>query len=274
MSSSGTKDWFLTRSQDWEPGRILSLGQVILNPKNPGDAIFTKTTSCVSIPGDYIRDRSERKNVTIHLESKLNASFKLWGEINGAPLAGKLYGETKKESEAKWLLKKLETETFLPDLEYVEKILKAGDVPTAIKWWKLRRRIFLVTGVRIARGATISASDVDKSSVGGALKGDGSTQNIPAKGGFDVNMGHDTKQVETVEESSDFVFAYRLHEINWIAGLDKKAYTDGDTQAISDDDAEKLNPDELADEEDEDESITGYELDGLKLVQEGVDMVE
>jgi hypothetical protein len=271
-------DWFLTRTQVYEPGKILSLGQVLLNPRNPGDALFAKATSFVTITDDYIRDRGERKNVTMQVEAKLKASFKLWGKINGAPVAAKLHGERKKETEAKWTLKRLESDMFSPDLEYVEQVLKAGDVPASTKWWKLRRRIFLVTGVRIARGAITSVSNENKSSVGGEVQGDGSSQNAFVKGGIEANREHGTKKVETSEESSDFVFAYRLHEITWIAGVDKQVYDGGDTEAVPDDDTAGLNPDALTDEdEDEDgeeEEITGYELDGLRLLSGEDDMVE
>lgn len=64
-------------------------------------------------------------------------------------------------------------------------------------------------------------------------------------------------------ESSDFVFAYRLHEITWIAGVDKHVYTGGDTEAVH----ECLAPADQQLKNDEDE-ITGYELGGLELFED------
>jgi hypothetical protein len=263
LSSKTAKDWILTRSQTYQPDKSLRLGQVLLHPRQPADALFSKPSSFVPIPVEYTRDFGERKNVTVELESKLDASFTAWGKLNDASVVAKAHAETNRQTIRKWVLRNLESETFLPELEYVERILKAGDVPSATRWWKLQLRIFLVTGVRIARGASVCITDLDKSSAGVEAKADGSCQNIPAQGGLDTELRQEMKHVEKAEESSDFVFAYRLHEITWIAGVDKHIYTSGDTEAVHED----LTPFDQQVKNDEDE-IIGYEIDGLELFEE------
>ncbi|KAF3074331.1 hypothetical protein CFAM422_003353 [Trichoderma lentiforme] len=266
-SSNTTKTWILTRSQTYEPGKSLCLGQVLLNPRQPADALFSKASSFLPIPAEYIRDFGERKNVTITIESKLNASFTAWGKLNGTPVTAKGHAETNKETTKKWILQKLESESFLPDLEYVREILNKGDVPDATKWWKLQRRIFLVTGVRIARGASVSATDSHKNSVGIKVGVDGITQSVPVQAGLGAAIGRQTEQTEKAEESSDFVFAYRLHEITWIAGVDKHVYTGGDVEAVHESHASVDQ--EVKDDADE---ITGYELESLELFDEEDDV--
>lgn len=263
LSSKATKDWILTNTQTYEPGKSLRLGQVLLHPRRPADALFSKPSSFPPIPAEYIRDVGERKNVNVEIESKLDTSFAAWGKLNGAPVAAKAHAETNKETTRRWMLKKLESETFLPELEYVEKILKSGDVPAATRWWKLQLRVFLVTGVRIARGASVSITDLHQSSAGIDGEIDGLTWNIPAQSGLHADFKREMKHAEKAEESSDFVFAYRLHEITWIAGVDRHVYTGGDTEAVH----ECLAPADQQLKNDEDE-ITGYELDGLELFED------
>ncbi|KAJ5100791.1 hypothetical protein N7456_006843 [Penicillium angulare] len=263
LSSKTNKDWILTNSQTYEPSKSLRLGQVLLHPRQPAGALFSAPSSFPPIPAEYIRDFGERKNVNVEIESKLDTAFAAWGKLNGAPVAAKAHAEINRETTRKWMLKKLESETFLPELEYVEKILKAGDVPAATKWWKLQHRIFLVTGVRIARGASVSITDLRQSSAGVDGGVDGLSWNIPAQSGLSTDVKREIKHAERAEESSDFIFAYRLHEITWIAGVDKHVYTGGDTEAVHD----CLAPAGQQHKTDEDE-ITGYELDGLEVFED------
>ncbi|UKZ72809.1 hypothetical protein TrVFT333_000446 [Trichoderma virens FT-333] len=266
-ASETTKTWILTRSQTYEPGKSLRLGQVLLDPRQPADALFSKSSSFLPIPEEYTRDLGERKNVTITVESKLNASFTAWGKLNGAPVTAEGHAETNHGTTKKWILQKLESETFLPELEYVKEILKRGDVPAAIKWWKLQRRIFLVTGVRIARGASVSETGSHKTSASIKTGVDESSQGVPVQASLGAALGQETEQTEKAEESSDFVFAYRLHEITWIAGVDKRVYTGGDVESVR----ESHAPVDQQVKSDTDE-ITGYELESLELFDEEDDV--
>ncbi|KAL7908290.1 hypothetical protein GGI35DRAFT_57445 [Trichoderma velutinum] len=266
-SSKTAKTWILTRSQTYEPGKSLRLGQVLLHPRQPADALFSKPSSFLPIPADYTRDLGEKKNVTIAIESKLNASFTAWSKLNGTPDTAKGLAETNQGTTRKWILQKLESETFLPELEYVKEILNKGDVPAATKWWKLQLRIFLVTGVRIARGASVSVTDLHKTSVSIKAGVDGSSQGVPVQVGLGAALGQETEQTENAEESSDFVFAYRLHEITWIAGVDKHVYAGGDVEAVR----ESHAPVDQQVKNDTDE-ITGYELESLELFDEEDDI--
>ncbi|EHK26041.1 uncharacterized protein TRIVIDRAFT_63373 [Trichoderma virens Gv29-8] len=267
-ASKTTKTWILTRSQTYEPGKSLRLGQVLLDPRRPADALFSKSSSFLPIPAEYTRDLGEKNNVTIKVESKLNASFTAWGKLNSTPVTAKGNAATNQWTTKKWILQKLESETFLPELEYVKEILKRGDVPAATKWWRLQRRIFLVTGVRIARGASVSL-ETDSHKTSASIKAglDGSSQGVPVQAGLGAALGQETEQIEKAEESSDFVFAYRLHEITWIAGVDKRVYTGGDVESVR----ESHAPVDQQVKSDADE-ITGYELESLELFDEEGDV--
>ncbi|KAK3367709.1 hypothetical protein B0H63DRAFT_535760 [Podospora didyma] len=258
MTSSADKNWFLTPSQGFEPGKSLVLGQVLKNPRQPGDAVFSTAS-----------------------DLKLENSFSIWTQIRGAPLAAKVQSQKTRSAEGEWKLKTLESEMFVPDFKYVRQVLQAGDVPEETKWWRLNWSLYLVTGVRIARGASVWTSDADTSSTTLEGSGDGSAHNVPVSGGAGVTRSAENVRQTTVEETSDFVYAYRLHEIRWIPCVSKKVATFGDTQATGGHGGEEagLNPDEQAEldemeADEEDQEVEGYDIEGLVPIAGYDGMVE
>lgn len=95
------------------------------------------------------------KDVNIELDDHLTLSFRAFCKATGVNVGGDTSAGASSDSTTKWHLKKLDFEGFLPSLTYVKDALKSGDVPSKTQWWKLRRRLYMVTGLRIERGSSI-----------------------------------------------------------------------------------------------------------------------
>jgi hypothetical protein len=53
-----------------------------------------------------------------------------------------------------YTFKKIDTEFFQPDKQYIKKSLKADEVGTFMKEEKYKTPVYMITGMKIARGAT------------------------------------------------------------------------------------------------------------------------
>ena len=116
----------------------------------------------------------------------------------------------------------------------------------------------MVTGVRIARGASMKASESAEWDIKAKGEGDASSQGLPIKAGAEANASRSHSEDVRAEKLSDFVFAYRLNEITWHGWVSQKPYTHGETAALGGSSGE--------DEEDNHASIEyeGYELERIK----------
>lgn len=250
------KNWVFTRSQDFEPGKTLSLGQILEDAFQPASALIPENQ--IPPPPGLTRDNVSKKNVKFQFQDKLSSSFEAYCEAKGAPIGANVHGSRTKESQASWQLDSLSSETFVPSLEYVKTALGSGDVGSKIQWWKARRRIFMVTGVRIAKGGSKNTSKEETKKFGGKIEADGEQENVPLKGGAEIEHEESSAQAEQAEEITDFIFAYRLNEITYRAWISHKPIAHGHTAGKDDGEQEE-------DYEDEDTlpGPDGYELTGL-----------
>src|SRR5271156_5975722 len=174
-SSKHEKDWVLTAGQDYPPHGHLCLGQILEDPFQPASGL---------IPSDKISKvikstTTRRKSVKM----ELNDSLDLWATTPQASMKVETGYESQRSSTALWHFDILETNTFQPSLDYVEKALHSGDVPRKTQWWKIRRALYMVTGLRTARGATLVTSESEKSDFRASTEGDATAKGIAFKAG-------------------------------------------------------------------------------------------
>ncbi|KAH8688037.1 hypothetical protein GQ44DRAFT_780865 [Phaeosphaeriaceae sp. PMI808] len=261
--AAAPKNWILTDSQGWEPGKDLSLGQVLWQPFDPASGLIPVRE--ISKPPTDSIIRTNQKAVEIQSNDVRYASLKTWAGFRGFIMAQMgIHASRSGDSSARstWTIDELEEETFIPSMQYVREVMRAGDVPLKAEWWKLRRRIFLVTGVRIGRGAKMTVDQTN--STAGALGGNVSawdpTQSTSVSGGVEAKMSSNTSQFKSVRSMSDFVYAYRLHEINYRLWISKKSFTDGGGAAVEGGDNNGDREKEMVTEE-----PSGFELESIDL---------
>ncbi|KAF4499354.1 hypothetical protein FAGAP_4474 [Fusarium agapanthi] len=109
---------------------------------------------------------------------------------------------------------RLDTYSIEPTENYVKESVKAVAVETA----KRRQRLFMMTGVKIARGAVGSISSSRRVGGGARVGFGGESLGVPFDGGPQFSISRDIYDEETYGESSDFVFAYRVRRIVYPKG--------------------------------------------------------
>ncbi|KAI0096775.1 hypothetical protein GGR51DRAFT_578609 [Nemania sp. FL0031] len=191
------KSWILTPSYDNHPDRDLEVGQILTDP---GD-LETALVPPGSIPPDpRLSGYNIRNHVTIDSTHYGETDIDVWARLNAAITVGSDNVKNSGLSSNKFTLviDHLETKTIQPKIEDINKALSAEGVSSKTEWWKSRRRIFVVTGVRIARGAVIRVQDQSEK--------------------IEETLTRDNQQTSlagSIGSKLDFVFAYRLHEINY-----------------------------------------------------------
>jgi hypothetical protein len=229
---SHKRNWVFTLGQDYVRNGSLSLGQILEDPWEPASALMP--TGTIPIPSNIIREQSEKNDVSVSHSDTLNASFELWAtaRLPAVSAGGTAGANTERSHTAAWQIKTLSAEIFLPSVAYIKDALGHGDVPTKTQWWKLRRRIYMITGVRIAHRASMDVRATESSNVHGRLHGDATGANVPVEVG--VGAKHAAQQSDSIvaKGMSDFVFAYRLSEVTYRIRVSSKPYAEGETSAL------------------------------------------
>ncbi|KPM41854.1 hypothetical protein AK830_g4743 [Neonectria ditissima] len=209
----------------------LHLGSVITDLRDP---VALNPSIRVSIPEDEIM----KTHLTGYSTTLKRSPDPRWGILTGLsglsrPVAqqGTVQGRSYNEE---LVTKLLETHYFNPSSEYIEESINLQPVKAFRNASHDKLPVFLVTGIKIARGASIRIAK--GMSVGGSAHIDatGGVTGLMTAGPF-VSAQLTTNQEMNFDESSDFVLAYRVTRVRWKKGeVKSKAYTSGAT--IVDDD--------------------------------------
>lgn len=100
---------------------------------------------------------------------------------------------------------------FILTPAYVEKVFAAPAVQTYLSVTKRAKPVYVVTGLKVARGASMESSrSVTK---GARLKLGFAHPGVPIEGGPDVGVSRTREEGVSFQESSDFVIAVRVEKI-------------------------------------------------------------
>jgi len=107
----------------------------------------------------------------------------------------------------------LETITFTPSKDYIEKSMQADGVKIHMEACEYKDPIFMVTGMKIARGASLESSQSKK--FGWKLGFGFSHPGIPTEAGPRAGMTKSRSEGESFDGSTDFILAIRVKKISY-----------------------------------------------------------
>jgi len=206
------KAYFEMPNFDYPPGTI-QLGQIIDNPKLPGSIIGQPYMPLPQSHESYKTNWEKEKRLT------LNGSMGIWTQFLATVLdiRGNANGSLVLEDSSFLKFQRLETLFFSPDPspEYVKSSMLQ---PTVKQYFEnnLRKTPYMITGVKVARGAEGIKRKVREASGNAQVKINGRTSSEPASSGPQIGWKRSLMSEETFTASSDFVFAYRLRKIKII----------------------------------------------------------
>jgi hypothetical protein len=232
MMSRTYDGWIFTKTRKFASNGRLQIGQVLAKPFQPESALMPRGP--LPMPEDVIVDETEDKNVSISSGSDLKVMFRMWAELNPVPVTGEANVHVDNSDSASWHFDSLKSQQITPPLTYVQ-------VPQHLKKWRCDRRVFMVTGVTVAEGATtakrFARASGFKTSASGDPSGTGST-GLGMASEFETNNANE----ETTGESSNFVFAYSVNEV-YYRSMAHAPFRKGEVQSVGVDNGTEFRDD-------------------------------
>ncbi|KAI4241551.1 MAG: hypothetical protein L6R40_004531 [Gallowayella cf. fulva] len=259
--SGERKTYFLAPTWDSLSSGPIALGNIITSPGLAEMPIAT------ALPIDQtvmsIREYRE-SDWRLMLEKHRSGSIGLWGSFLQILGAGGDVGFTHETSDARtYHFDRLETHTFWPTEEYVEASITAKPVQEFLKRKRFHHNVYMITGIKIAFGASAARSVLQNRGVYVHLGVDAISAGIPISGGPQGDLGWGTTETSSFERDSGFVFAFRLREICYTRrrGLRQGEYVKGALFGLGSDTPSRHPAGGQA--EDGSESSDEFELMGL-----------
>lgn len=142
---------------------------------------------------------------------------------------------------------KLDTKFIDPGPAFVKESVLAPAVEEFIRQNNFKKPVYMITGVKIARGADVALTRSRESGTHLRAGVDGTTAGAPATAGPEVTISSTNSETTRFGESFDFVFAYRLREIYYEKGQVKhKECNKGALQGTDDGSPEKADETSLS----------------------------
>lgn len=244
--SKQPKSWFILRYNHFPPNTLIKLGQLIADPNEPHQAIDTSGPS--AFPKDMPQVESQEEAFSWDVNVGSSGHVALSAEMDGLPVSATVQAEFKRNMHDWAQFKNLDTQLIAPTRGYVEASMMRPAVKTFLGKHFLPKSVFMITGLKIARGVERGAKR--ENMVGGGLDvGVTPSLGIPISLGPDVGGSVDRSEEIKAKVAKDFVWAVSLRQIYYRRGKVGKDRTfyDGATLEGRDDENRSDEEEEVAD---------------------------
>lgn len=211
------KNYFLTPSFDYPPTGPIILGNIISSPKHP-DKPLNNASTRPAIPAAALTTttKTDWKSTAAKSHSgKVGIWTKFLEVVAGVGVGVGVGTSWERGTENEYKFDKLETSFFEPQAVggYLESAMNAPGIIRYLSKSRGRKPLYIVKGVKIARGAT--AKTLRTKANGGRLGVSVDGTLMAAPGSVGPELKAKIKKEDGVEfgGSDDFVFAYRLGRI-------------------------------------------------------------
>ena len=149
--------WFLPRTRDRPPADSIRLGDIIASPHEPEDTInFTDPPEILPNKLKTTEQHSWSWTKEFPQSSPGGGLLALFLSLTGRA------GSEEPKHRGIYTAERLVTKYFIPDKTYIAQSLEDEDVEYAMKGPSRRKRVYMVTGIKTAYGATFSIETLKK----------------------------------------------------------------------------------------------------------------
>lgn len=234
------RTWILTKSTSYPPDDFrLQLGQVLRDPLLPMQPLFPSADHPPPQMNGMQIAENITKGVVVGTNSSLARCFGLWANTSVVPAEGVLQAAQERQTWWEWRLDELIDKATSFSDEHVRSLVKTNetikryirDNRVASLGLTLFPGLFIVTGLRIARGAKMEMASAQ--AVAGQLnfQVNVNPNQVPAANvGLLAQATRLRQDHASFTEAQDFIFAYQCVEILYFLVPRQKQFTGGDTQ--------------------------------------------
>jgi hypothetical protein len=203
------KAYFLVPSIDYAPDQLIKIGQIITSLKTPHMAIAPPIP--LEPPTVY---SSYQLNWEDERRRSISGSIGIWTKFLSIILGivADVAGNIERNDSTVWKFERLETSFIVPDIKFVNENMESVEVKKFFEE-NPKKAAYMITGVKIARGAALARKSGRVLGGDGKVGVDGTGAGVPISAGPKVSFKRETVEAESFTGSSDFVFAYRLIKI-------------------------------------------------------------
>ncbi|RSL95713.1 hypothetical protein CDV31_013771 [Fusarium ambrosium] len=185
---------------------IVVLGRLIKDPNNPQSKIAKSGVTPIPPPAPYEGKKTDWQTT---LEQIRSGRIGLWAKCVQFIEGGLSFGQLKSSLE-NHRFDVLETKYFLPDDDYFAQVLEDTGVKAYLHVHNWRKPVYLITGIKIARGASVSTENSTGRSAQAELKVDATSVGAPVDVGPEATWESEKKRGISYGGSTDYIFAYQL----------------------------------------------------------------
>lgn len=212
------KTYFIAPNLDYPHGGPLRLGAILTSPSDPGSCINRDGT--IPFPSNMPVSRTLKTDWRSERKRRAGGTVGIWAEFLkflGMEVEANIGYE--RETSDVYKFDVLETESVEPTKDYIEESVLDPVVSSHIVETGYRKSIYMITGVKVARGATVALQK--RWEVGGHVRvgADAMFTGVPLTTGPQIGVAGGRGDHVSFKGGSDFVFAYRLREIYYERGL-------------------------------------------------------
>lgn len=156
-----------------------------------------------------------KSDVTTSLKETKSGEANILARILGRSLGGNAALGGMRHDEDIYTISRLETVNFYPNREYIDKCLQLRDVKDYMEAAKYKKPVFLITGLKIAWGATISNAH-------GHVIGHSAEVNVTVPAGpLDLRVGASSQLASgsgvtsAFQKPADFVFGIQVQKLHY-----------------------------------------------------------
>jgi hypothetical protein len=207
--------WFLPQTRDRPVASAMSLGSIIDSPWTPEEALNDDAPP--EIPPELLRSREETSwSWTREFErSRGGGLFASFLQFLG--VGGEIGGTVDRTRTDVYAADRMLTEEFSPDKRYLEKCLQDDGVRDMFVGPGRKSKLYMITGLKIAYGATKAMELMKKRGMHAQVGVDVSTVGVLSLGPK-INVSSSATE-KLGAAKSDFVFGFKLRRLRYKKGV-------------------------------------------------------
>ncbi|KAI9667665.1 MAG: hypothetical protein M1821_000482 [Bathelium mastoideum] len=254
-----TKYYCLAPTRDSPPNGPIALGNIIASWSTPEEALNSTDSTAQSPPLPQIYE-SIQTNWKSEREKHRAGSGGVWASfLQFVGIGGDFGLSSSKSDKDIYEFERLVTRYLVPSSKYIEEALSHPDVQDFLQRTKSRDPLYMITGIKLAIGATFAREKMRERGINAQFgidltaAGMGTT---PIQVGPKVDLSRGSSDTESSSALSDFVFAYRLRRIRFKKGIvvhedyTKHALYSNTESLFEDEEGAEIVPEGLFNEED------------------------
>ncbi|PHH80670.1 hypothetical protein CDD80_350 [Ophiocordyceps camponoti-rufipedis] len=202
------KTYFLCPNWDYHPDGPLKLGNIIISPHRPGQALNGQEAPQAA----DVCPPTTKTNVTWSLDKFRSGQYGLWTEFLSFAAGLGVGIRHDDEVNQTFTFESIETIEFSPSVEFLQKTLASSPAAAGyLDRCRLRKHIYIITAVKIAHGASgrTVASNSFRAGLQASTGGNATQTNFGPRVNGQTSLGG----TDAFSGSSPFVFAFRLRKI-------------------------------------------------------------